>query len=450
MLNDLNLKAITVMISAKCNLNCNFCFLHKNTAFLEYDKIIQDAWKNFTYIKNLEKVLNKLKVDTTNISHITIWGGEPFLDTKNFNENIPQLFQLFPNWEKSWTSTNFNINVSNIVELLQKIDEYTKKPFTFRIQISMDGPYYKEGHNVSKEIYKQKIKELMDILNQIYFKNLTVIFNFRATIDEETYLSDFTDKTNINTFFNYCKDLQDFFKRNIFNKKIFLDEDSFIPTPSYPSYATTEDGLTFNKIIRSWSYINNQKYQYELYQALGHITNNKYLFTKNNECGNLYKNLTIGPDGGITCCSNAFISNFQKYENIIKEENNLLHYSELKQEKNYVFNPLQMTPREIERIKWSVFNGAKNNYLTFNFLAMHLCQELALSNQIQSKYATDPILLYQHINLLDNIASCMYYNIHETKMPYISSPSTFRKYLNGITDYVIENETKKIKQKENM
>jgi len=89
MLNDINLKAITVMISAKCNLNCDFCFLHKNTAFLEYDKIIQDAWKDFTYIKNLEKVLNKLKADTTNISHITIWGGEPFLDTKNFNENIP-------------------------------------------------------------------------------------------------------------------------------------------------------------------------------------------------------------------------------------------------------------------------------------------------------------------------------------------------------------------------
>jgi len=44
----------------------------------------------------------------------------------------------------------------------------------------------------------------------------------------------------------------------------------------------------------------------------------------------------------------------------------------------------------------------------------------------------------------------MYYNIHETKMPYISTPSTFRKYLNGVTDYVIENETKKIKQKENM
>ena len=67
--------------------------------------------------KYLIEVLFKLNIPFTNITHINLWGGEPLLDLSYFNSALKDLFQIFPNINSFWTSTNFNINIENLVEL---------------------------------------------------------------------------------------------------------------------------------------------------------------------------------------------------------------------------------------------------------------------------------------------------------------------------------------------
>jgi len=34
------IKAISILASGKCNLNCNYCFLHKNQSLKDIDTIV--------------------------------------------------------------------------------------------------------------------------------------------------------------------------------------------------------------------------------------------------------------------------------------------------------------------------------------------------------------------------------------------------------------------------
>ena len=101
--------SLTICSSAVCNLNCSFCFLHQNPSYAKYNKLVQEAWKDGSYLSNVEKIFNKLCLNRDDIHHLQIWGGESLLAIDNVIDNIPNLFELFPNIERWTFSTNFTI-----------------------------------------------------------------------------------------------------------------------------------------------------------------------------------------------------------------------------------------------------------------------------------------------------------------------------------------------------
>ena len=90
-------RALTLFVSGSCNLNCSYCYIHKNPALKIIDKEIRDAWRTGTYIKNIKKVFNKMNVDPKNITGISFWGGESTLHLDVINDQLKDLFELCPN-----------------------------------------------------------------------------------------------------------------------------------------------------------------------------------------------------------------------------------------------------------------------------------------------------------------------------------------------------------------
>lgn len=432
---------ITLLTSGSCNLNCNFCFLHKNIAFQKMDKIVQAAWKNKEYLTTIQKVLEKLKIDYNNIRDITLWGGEPLLNLTNFNNNIQDLFLTFPNLSRFSTSSNFNINIQDLIKLLQNIDLYTNNEIAFGLQLSIDNIFYNEGHNIPFYVYKEKFKELLENTYNIKFQKIKLIINFRCTITEEKYLNLFQDKQLLTDYLDYINDLMEYIYSFNINQNIIISSTAF-PIAVYPTHCTSAQGIQLSNNLRIWDNIKNS---YHLANGLYDEilprmkTLSEIEIGPNFECGNLLHDLMILPDGTITNCLNAYMSGYSEYEKELQNENDIKGLSELELEKAYCFNPLSMTEKEIYKQVWYIQNCLKNNISTYLYFALKMCEELIDVNQISNIYDGNTNLLFKHIMLIEKNLACMYYNMHETQLPFLNSPSIFRKYLNGAVEYYSNN-----------
>lgn len=426
--------AISILASGRCNLNCKYCFLHKNKSLYELDKLVQKSWEDGTYITNIVSSLKKLNANFENIKGLTIWGGEPFLNLKQFNKYFFELFNYFPNLNDVWTSTNFSTDINEIINLLKLFDEYANNSVNFRIQISMDSIYYEDGHNLQLSFYIKQMEQLLNNLNNIQFKNIHLNISLRPTIEESQFLELFLNEEKLTEYIDYILQFDKTISELMINKNITYSP-VILPTATYPSHATSLDGITYANIVRIWD---NFKTKYNINQdllsySLGRITNDS-LFKMNYECSNLLHNLTILPDGSITCCINSYVNNYDLYKKELIEENAQKALEELQTEEYYSFNPLNMTDKEIEKRLWIIQNGVKNNIFTYKYFSLKTCQELLKVNQISNIYHNYD-LLFKHITLINFNLGCMFYNLHESQLPYLNSPSTYRKYLNGVVEY---------------
>lgn len=114
--------ALSVITSSTCNLNCKFCYLHKNKVNHEYNNLIRQAWDDGTYLENIRKVFEKMGNDRNDVTQIHFWGGETLIQVDLLEKNVPKFYELFPNI-KSWhISTNWVININNFFTFLKTID----------------------------------------------------------------------------------------------------------------------------------------------------------------------------------------------------------------------------------------------------------------------------------------------------------------------------------------
>lgn len=408
------INTICIALNSKCNLNCKYCSANKDITTLNFNQIIQDAWKDNTYLNTIKQVLFKLNIPLTNITHIYLWGGEPLLDLSYFNSSIKNLFQIFPNINSFWTSTNFNINIEKLIELFQNIELYANQNIEFNLQISMDGIYNENGHNLPISLYEKNLELLINKLNLFKMSKLYLNLNFRSTLLEEDFLNKLNTKENINNYFLQQKKLLNFADNLIINSHIKFSN-ILIPRLATPSYSTSTTGIELYKNIQLWDKIANNYEQIILNLPLK-------FFTNNHECPNYTSNLIILPDGGISYCVYSYLTAIENYERN-------------KIENSYFFNPLTM-PEEICRKQYSyLVNGVKNNISTHRAIAFNLCKDLLHSNQISQIYENDDILL-KHLILMESLTDCMFNAIHETTIPYANSPSYFRRYFNGIAEYI--------------
>ena len=210
----MNIKEIVLYTTAKCNLNCRYCFISKNQSLLEIDKDLENSFKDIEYYKNMFKEVDPEYI--YNAEQIGLWGGEP---TLGFERVAPLMLNLIDecyNLNKIFFSTNLvsqNV-IDNIHYLMNQLKTIPHKYIKITMQISIDGPRditdSQRGIGTTDKIITN-LKYLID--NNFFLpSNVDLHVIFKGTIDKDT-LPKFLDRNYIINYYKFFEDeIADLFK----------------------------------------------------------------------------------------------------------------------------------------------------------------------------------------------------------------------------------------------
>ena len=68
-------KVLGIISPAKCNLNCSYCYLHKNQSYIEEDKKIIAAMQDGSFLTNIKRSLYALNESYNNFYRLEFWGA---------------------------------------------------------------------------------------------------------------------------------------------------------------------------------------------------------------------------------------------------------------------------------------------------------------------------------------------------------------------------------------
>lgn len=436
------------MSAGICNLNCSFCLLqnkHFNSVKEEHKQII-DAWKNNTYLNNVEQYFIKHNENFYNVKELCLWGGESLLNIDLITPNVKQIFQLFPNLSNWFISTNFIININNFIDFLISIDNNATKQQIFSLQLSIDGPpeLIFNCHNGDWNIYDKNLEALITYFNTHIFHYLTLEISINSVLPKETFLQELNTKEKI---IKYLEFMHNFYQKHnitIINQNIKLNFEYCLPKVDHLAKMTIDERNQFLAIYNLFestkNYFDNIHYKkLHLYHGINHyLLQNTNLFAHDNECGALNTMITLLPDGREIRCSGAYMANNTSYENELKKENdfnNLIIYQvETKTSNNSLIN----TALEQTNYEWNIKNGIKNTKKVYTKMIFGECLELLKVNQISEKYYNKEQLLKEITGLMRKF-SCDEENVKETYNPFIPSLDLLRRYFNGLSNLVYQN-----------
>ena len=440
-------KALHLFTTSACNLNCEFCYLHKNEAYHALDKEIQAAWVNHEYPKTILKVLDRLDINPLEITGIYLWGGESFLRINEVTENLPDLFEIFPNIDYWLIPTNFTTNTNDLIDFISTLNKLTIKPFTLQMQLSIDGPegiWREHGHQVSDKMYEKQIDALATFFNNSELKNIKQFrFAVKATVGSELYFSKLTDIVEMEKYAQWFEDFIAMLNSKIYHRN-FRGLYAF-PSIATPYKATVQDGINYNTVLRNWNYIKMNNFeQSDNLATMGEYYYSQTVFGKNyyiNEpvlgCDMFAQALVISPDGTLNPCPGCFVEHRKDYQNLLKEEHNdnLLRAAKLV-EKHGSFNPLTATDEDIKHYKWYIMQSW-TEYQTIGLSIKEAgLTELALSGQVPWIYYSDPRVRMSAARIIATHCNCARENIHESGIPQISSVGGLRLLGNGAVEIV--------------
>lgn len=432
--------SLSVITSSTCNLDCKFCYLHKNKVNHEYNNLIRQAWIDGSYVQNLNKVFEKMGNDKNDVEEIHFWGGETLLQVDLIEKNVPAFYKTFPNITSWHMSTNWVINIEHFFNFLKTIDNVATKPTFIIIQVSIDGPpgiVSDNGHNGWK-FYKDNFIKFTQLANNYKFKHLLVEFHLKSTLSKELYIEQLSTydgmKNYMGYMINFLKEINEYF----ISGSIRLRELFTLPTIANPKIYSKEEGQKINDILLLWEEVSYKEFSNEPFipflYGLNEYNMDRIIFNQNIQCNEFLNRYTINFDGTIVECSGVFIDYYKPYqEELLKEKNMKLYEEALINAENSI-NPLTASDKEIEKWKWKMQTGYRDTYFTYLSLMMGVALELCYSRQIPSYYENKD-LLFKELSSFQNSNGCSKENFQTTKVPFLTSVGNIRAYFNGAMNY---------------
>lgn len=441
------IKSITIFGSSVCNFNCSFCFLHKNKAYGEYNKLLCEAWDNGSYLINMKRSLEKLNVETKDVNEIQIWGGESIINIDKITKNLKDIYKLFPNISLWQLSTNFSVHLPKFIDFIKELDKLANFGTVFNLQFSIDGPpgeISEVGHD-GWEYYEDNIKLLTDTFNNYKLNNITINMIIHSTLNKEHYLK-LADYDYLKDYMIKMYEFGKSIKDRCISKSLYFNQDIIYPNLATPYEDTKEDGEKIAQIFYMWDKLYKDYFEKlglrnnKFYSGMGLFANIKRLTAPNSECRELSEALSITHEGKIVECSGSFIDDFEPYLTELLETKEFDNYLTSKVHKNMsMYNPVDCSDKDIARKEWSIHvGGYRGNLTTYLQTTIKAANELAHSGQILDKYKDNFPLLHKHCSLMLNCSSCSRNNIAETRMPYVLPIGAIRRFLNGAIDYIYD------------
>lgn len=431
--------------AASCNLNCSYCYLHKNSFVKELDANICKAWENGEYVRNVEAVLKRLDVCPLNIIKCQFWGGETLLHTNVITPNIQSLCNILPNVYDWYLSTNWMIDVDEFINLLIEIDKNTKPHSVFRLQTSIDGyseNMLKYGHNGNWDTYYKNFEKLANFINNRRLINIDrFVISTKVTMTKEVYFDQFKDEQGILEYMKYMLDLNKYLVELFANKMVSINLG--LPSLPHPKIHTTEDGIKLGAIARRWdslSYRAYKNFQYDdiddisilgsILFGMGAIGKQQNLLNTEPLCGQTWGSLAINYDGTISNCTANLLHSFEEYWSQMKNKNSF-EYQTKKMYDRVTYNPLKMTDEELDDyIYYQILGLRKSNGIIASMLASEV-YELALSGQIPLKYGLNRKENLRGCAIVNSTSRCNLQNIESCHDQFATPLGQIRLLLNG-------------------
>ena len=165
-------RRLEVIGSAGCNLKCSYCYLHKNPAYQEQDKILLQSLEDGSFFNNIINTIHSLHYDVKDFDTLDFWGGEPTLYFNKEESLIDHILYNFPNINKISYSTNFS-TFDQQIDFIKFFNNYVRH-LNLSIQISYDGIFNKITRGVDPIEIKENLKRFILALNKTCLNNLTI------------------------------------------------------------------------------------------------------------------------------------------------------------------------------------------------------------------------------------------------------------------------------------
>lgn len=439
------LEMLSILTGGTCNLQCSYCFLHKERKAKELDDEITLKLKNGEYALNCFKSINSIGADTLKIKELELWGGEPTLHIKEFTDNINYWVQYFPNLEAISISSNGLYNIDYMYNHLLTVFKVWPNFKNYTLQISIDGPdelsIITRGITFSK--VEENLRKLLDKISQNKLPNnfnLNICFKQTLPIEKMNQIHKTLDST-----FNYYY----FWHEKLYN----LEKDyrySYLNFFSGPITVTLlydytqQDGLDYAHTHRmyyaiDWKYLQNKfdtkaKVQdmmspMKTYNEFG----NHNSFDRSYYCGQYRDNIYIRPDGSIIGCLAGLYNDDKEFIERMRNENIEEYQASKNINSNFYLQPIGKTLEE--NIKFLERMWYLDNPETKVLSSAALIYELAKSNQVEPIYLKDNTLRIKHAYLIQNRSGCFFNSLRFSGDPYISSLGLYRLYCNGVLSY---------------
>lgn len=437
-------RTLSVLGATKCNLNCSYCFLHKNPAYIEEDAKLVQAYKDGSYIKNIKKTLTELKIKYQDFKKFEIWGAETSLHILEAEDFYKELLETFPNLEEFGYSSNFMTDINNHIKFIDILEEYSpQEKVCVPLQVSVDGPDWisEQTRHYKYQDLKDNLIHFIDIINSKKLKKVRIDLHLKATMPWELFHQIFSSKEKMEEYYDFWYNEENDINERIINGQLkFNAHNCFIPSLVWPYSYLKEDGIEIANIAKMVdSYKLPEKYHRETNMVL-----DIFGFSEVNEnylpcggCGKYVYSLLIKPDGSMAGCSNGILDTNDKNLKWLKE-NDPKEYEESLRTRPYSYTYDCNGNVDYDKMK-THFNYMKDfwEYHT-NFVLTNLCSqiyELSYAGLISPIYKEDFETVYRHALYIIRKHGCYFTNLRSTGTAYTPSRSYLVLVCNGLIEY---------------
>lgn len=461
-----NIQSLSIISSCGCNLACHYCAIAKtkNEQSAKVQEATIQALQDGSFIKNARDVLLRLNQSPANITNIDLWGQEPTLTLHYIADHLTDWFTTFPSIKTWFFSTNGIAHTDRILDFIKKMDAAAPHPIGLRIQVSHDGEIGTfTVRDAEPTVIQRNLTFLIEQLNQIDLKNITVTFSFNGVASLELiHQLDSFEKV-----VQYYKTLDTWVMplHNLNRNKNVQVNDFICVSPELPVDASAEEGLMMADFYRRTLRINPNivdsrsigSLAAQVSRGLDHVAHdmqvenlasffdtlaqdaNMYYYMLDRLshsifCGAFYGELKIMYDGTCISCQNSIFET--ELENLPQTKDIDVRVRRNFVKRKIILNPLKESDEVIERTFDTFYEGKNSSFyfMMSNHIAM--MQLLVDAHQIDSSYQ-NPVKQLVHSIALVLISGCGYSNWTKTGSLFAKDAGFFRYYCNGLLDELI-------------
>lgn len=448
MLENKNRKIAVVYPTGICNLNCRYCGINKNPSLKTIDEELGKSFEGDYYYNQIRKYFPYKYM----LREMETWGGEPFIHMERIYPLVHQLIEYYPYFDSMYSSTNFSYKEWNdkFFGLMDCFGDYPYRSFTYRLQLSCDGPEYVNdagrGKGTTAKCLTIYNSFLEDLKNNRLPSNIKLIITLKPTLDLGT-LHKLCSKEKIIEYYQ-------FFENNFllpFEKMVEKENISIvppIPNTAVPSPTTVDDGKMFARFVKYCREIekeNPEKGYFKVYNEITPFSSDicqdcltyKYGY---HTCGVGDCSIGFLPNGLLSCCHEGFTQLVEDYTKLASQDNH--------NNSSIIFDQYLSSQKVHMCVNEEGYDLFETKMATFNKddatarLASNVAQimALALAGQVEEKFLNEEEALKAGIFMQSHTAYCIKDNYNQTGSYTLQPDGMYKLLLNGAMEYIEEGE----------